>query len=765
MRPSAFLFVLALACNREAAVDPILPTPTDDPTPTAAPTDLTPSAVALRADTCTDQYTLDVTVDAAWTGETVDVTLTNGAFSATLSGTVQGSGQLSVGGDRGTDWPCDGATCPDFTIALAAGGVTASTTATLDATASSEGPHVVDADGDGYGIGDPVVQCPAPGYTAVADLLGPEPDCDDAEAVTNPGADELCDGLDNDCNTLVDDDAAGWSDGNGGAGYLLDLSVVPDGAMYEICGETPVEGTLSGALTLTGLDGAALSGQATVAASGTLTASGMRWIALSGAVEGAALTTSGTVDLTDVDFECLTNEIYGDGGAVHVAGGTVSMLRGSIGGCFAAVGAGAFVTGGADLSMDATEVYLNTATTFGGGVRVVDSTLTLEGAVFDQNEASTGGGVSAQSSVLTLSFAGFTLNEASENGGALHTQGGAGTVDISGSAFTDNSANASGGAVYALDPLDITATQFISNLAGVDGGGVFADRSVTTDSIVLFRDNVALGDGGGMWTRAFADVSIADTSFEANAVDGDGGGLYATGPLIGNAGYALSDVVFVENDATQGGGAFIDGTSGTGVTVTGGTFTENTAHDGAGLFVVAYGQDVAIDATASLNEATDGNGGVVDVTDGGAVTLAGTYTDNSATEDGGVAHVDADEAVLTGTFTGNLADGGAVLMMDPASDGQVSGSGAVLTGNVCFTEGVITTPGTISVDGVTTGGNDPVVFHAPSSAVVDCQDCSLPGTDTAVVSYGGTVSSPAIAGSYDVFCALGAACTYTTPAP
>ncbi|MCK9462539.1 MAG: matrixin family metalloprotease [Proteobacteria bacterium] len=51
------------------------------------------------------------------------------------------------------------------------------------------GGTLVDADGDGYGSGD---GCPGN-------------DCDDGDETVHPGADELCDGIDNDCNWLVDE--------------------------------------------------------------------------------------------------------------------------------------------------------------------------------------------------------------------------------------------------------------------------------------------------------------------------------------------------------------------------------------------------------------------------------------------------------------------------------------------------------------------------------------------------------------------------------
>ena len=61
-----------------------------------------------------------------------------------------------------------------------------------------------DADADGYGdAGASTVACSVPtGYTSDAT------DCDDADAAANPGADEYCDGHDDDCDGVVDEDDA-----------------------------------------------------------------------------------------------------------------------------------------------------------------------------------------------------------------------------------------------------------------------------------------------------------------------------------------------------------------------------------------------------------------------------------------------------------------------------------------------------------------------------------------------------------------------------
>ncbi len=56
-----------------------------------------------------------------------------------------------------------------------------------------------DADGDGFGAGAEVWACTAPaGHAAVDD------DCDDADPAVHPGAEEVCNGVDDDCDGVVD---------------------------------------------------------------------------------------------------------------------------------------------------------------------------------------------------------------------------------------------------------------------------------------------------------------------------------------------------------------------------------------------------------------------------------------------------------------------------------------------------------------------------------------------------------------------------------
>ena len=57
-----------------------------------------------------------------------------------------------------------------------------------------------DGDGDGYGSGTGTASCSQPSSTASIDG-----DCDEGDSAINPGASEVCDGVDNDCDSSVDE--------------------------------------------------------------------------------------------------------------------------------------------------------------------------------------------------------------------------------------------------------------------------------------------------------------------------------------------------------------------------------------------------------------------------------------------------------------------------------------------------------------------------------------------------------------------------------
>ncbi len=83
--------------------------------------------------------------------------------------------------------------------------------------------YYVDSDGDGWGVGtESVLACRPPPGTSDRPL-----DCDDADPMIFPGADERCNGADSDCDGTVDETSdRPWyedTDGDGFGGALADL--------------------------------------------------------------------------------------------------------------------------------------------------------------------------------------------------------------------------------------------------------------------------------------------------------------------------------------------------------------------------------------------------------------------------------------------------------------------------------------------------------------------------------------------------------------
>ena len=104
-----------------------------------------------------------------------------------------------------------------FALCLACGGdpKTLSETGALS-------DDVLDADGDGY-------------YS--------DEDCDDYNSLIHPGATELCDGFDNDCDNAVDEDvttsyyADNDSDGFGDPSIVIEACSQPSGSTQPPCGQ------------------------------------------------------------------------------------------------------------------------------------------------------------------------------------------------------------------------------------------------------------------------------------------------------------------------------------------------------------------------------------------------------------------------------------------------------------------------------------------------------------------------------------------------
>ncbi len=280
---------------------------------------------------------------------------------------------------------------------------------------------------------------------------------------------------------------------------------------------------------------------------------------------------------------------------------------------------------------------------------------------------------------------GFTITAGNANdlassqyyyGGGMYIN--KGSPQLNGLIFTDNHAGFGGG-IYA---------------SHTEGGNITIELTLTN---VVFKDNTAFGEGGGMATRFFPDLSSAsfrlsltDVIFENNTAVRTGGGMInnggelelvnvnfsgntaAGGGGLSNIPYGsstLTNVTFRDNSASDGGGGMLIGSSGPVLsTLTNVTFSNNSTDMSGGGIANAYYSDLLLtnvtfsDNTAGMNGGGITNGGFFDIATGGTIDLINTTFSNNAANVNGAAiynesgNINIHNSILYGDIGGEIAN-------------------------------------------------------------------------------------------------------------
>jgi predicted outer membrane repeat protein len=485
-------------------------------------------------------------------------------------------------------------------------------------------------------------------------------DCDDADPAVHPWAIEVCNGLDDDCDGNTDDiDADG------------------DGAIALACGGTDCDDD----------DPALLPGQPELC------------------------------DGLDNDCDPATDE------ATDLDGDSFSLCDGD---CDEADDQRS--PGAADLCGGQDEDC--------SGV-VDDDCVTCDGWVpgdFTDLQAAIDG---AATGALICVQSGTWVGDLDTGGAALHLMG------VAGAAMTIVQGSGAGSVVVmdsgegrdtVFDRLTITG-----GLAAEAGGGLLLDDASPTLTRLIVAGNEAVDDGGGLAIWSGAPL-LLDVAVSTNVAGDSGGGIYVSGwgaslemtggavlgneaPLGGGIGLradatgALTDVLLEGNQATQGGGVYVDEGGlvvqagafvgnvalddgggarvyGSDLEMTNTELTGNQAHQGGGLYLLGHDSPAMLDGLVlQANQAMSGGGLYASQQDvqlsdslvasnaatwggGLSLTLNSTTLDqvefvsNTAGALGGAVHfpyIDSDGADLVGSqvaFTGNSsAEGGAISSM------------------------------------------------------------------------------------------------------
>ncbi len=379
-----------------------------------------------------------------------------------------------------------------------------------DGDASVGGPETWYADSDGDGYGDNASSqeaCEAPdGHVSLAG------DCDDGEPLANPGQQELCDGIDNDCEGDNEDGLATFfSDGG-------KITQDPGGLSAGTASE-PVSVTLNedGELLLcAGTWYANLNIQASV----DITGVGSEAVVLNGARSGSV------VSITEEGVEVTLSALRLEGGEGTVKDTTYSRTHG-----------GGIYCGAADEPV------------------ALSATVLVSDAEISDNKADNGGGIYAASGcTVTLEGVSLQENSADFTGGALYTLD---SLVISASAIEDNLSNAGGAGYAAYSSMSLDETTVSGNYSGDNGGGFYINYGSITVTDSTLSDNEAVNRGGFLYVYE-SDVDLTDTQVSSNISETQGGGIYLTNSTMEGSG-----VDFLLNDPDDVGTSSISETLGT----------------------------------------------------------------------------------------------------------------------------------------------------------------------------------------------------------
>ena len=253
-----------------------------------------------------------------------------------------------------------------------------------------------DSDGDGYGSADATGEAfcddPASGYYETAD------DCDDDDATVNPGATEVCNDKDDDCDATT---------GQAGMAQFVDSSGTA----------TDLQSTLGG-------------GSSSSLASWTSSTDGTLWIC------------EGTWNAQlEVDANHTVDIVGPDGSAVTILDGNYLDLM-------------VYLAPGSDVTM--TGLTIQSGYEYNSGGMLVDqSTFSGTDLVFTDNFASFGGAVTTNYADVRFEDTTFSGNGSYYGGAVLTAGNGSESIELVDCTFEDNDSYEDGGGLYLYDSPDV----------------------------------------------------------------------------------------------------------------------------------------------------------------------------------------------------------------------------------------------------------------------------------------------------------------------
>ena len=231
-----------------------------------------------------------------------------------------------------------------------------------------------------------------------------------------------------------------------------------------------------------------------------------------------------------------------------------------------------------------------TNATLAGGVRFnADGTVTANGIKKSIIYAKPAGGALN----LTLENLVIKSGYTTVNGGGIYIEGGNTTLTMNGGTIENNKAE-KGGGVYVTNGAKFTMSgtaKITGNNASGDGGGVALDGGTFTmsDSASAISNNTAVY-GAGIHVNGGGAVTMTGGKISGNTAtgkdDSGGGGIHLyNGTFEMSGGTVTGNTADGTAEDAGGGGMYIYHRDTNTFTMTGGSFSKNTAQRGKGAFV------------------------------------------------------------------------------------------------------------------------------------------------------------------------------------
>jgi len=182
----------------------------------------------------------------------------------------------------------------------------------------------------------------------------------------------------------------------------------------------------------------------------------------------------------------------------------------------------------------------------GGQVEVANLT------IFDADVSGNGGAIYAQNTDVALEEVILIANTATGAGGAVWMSGG--SLSLNDCDLQENVSGTNGGAIALTDvALTDIDSLYLKNQAELSGGALWMSGGSAAISTGRVWKNLAGADGGGIYLSDLSDSVLSNLWIHGNTAVGEGGGV-----LLG-AGGVLINSTLLDNTALSGGGVSAQG--------------------------------------------------------------------------------------------------------------------------------------------------------------------------------------------------------------